>query len=67
MKTAMWITLKGRALLAALDAGLLKPNEGGGVEIDAFERFWSAMEREVLPGLVEQAIKEVPRRKEARE
>lgn len=53
------ITAKGRALLAAIDAGLVKEKPDGGYDIKAFERFWAVVERDVVPLLVIQETKQM--------
>ena len=42
------ITLKGKALLALVEAGILQPTEEGGIEIDRFNRFWKKFEKSLI-------------------
>ena len=53
------------AIIMAVDAGVLKPDENGQLETEAFCRFWGNVEKDIIPySVAEKAIREYRYEKE---
>ena len=42
------ITLKGKAFLALVEAGILQPTEDGAIDVDRFNHFWKKFEKSLI-------------------